>query len=137
MACTSRFRTAEINCARRRRVCYSDFRRGYGHRKTQSHGLGVHAITELTYAEKSGPGPWRLYIYDEHDFHSGGKWFRNGNVKHPDEEISKEEAYQNCVATILLKCESAFATAATILSSMRKTARSSTEKTFGKSLALT
>lgn len=73
--------------------------------KLKAMGLEVHTITELTYAEKSGPGPWRLYIYDEHDFHSGGKWFRNGNVKHPDEEISKEEAYQNCVATILLKCE--------------------------------
>ncbi len=47
----------------------------------------VHTLTELQYAE-IGEGPWRLYIYGEDGFHSGGKWFRKGPMKYPGEEIS-------------------------------------------------
>jgi hypothetical protein len=61
----------------------------------------VHTLTELQYAE-TGSGPWRIYVYDEDGFHLGGKWFRKGPMKYPDEEITKEEAYQNAGAAINL-----------------------------------
>ena len=64
----------------------------------------VHTITELQHAE-TGDGPWRLYVYGADGYHSGGKWFRKGPMKYPDEEISKEEAYQSVVAAVILKRE--------------------------------
>ena len=74
-------------------------------KEQQEQGLAeVHTLTELQHAEP-GEGPWRLYIYDDTGFHSGGKWFRLGPMKYPDEEITKEEAYQNAVAAIILKRE--------------------------------
>lgn len=66
--------------------------------------MEVVRITDLTYAEP-GKGPWRLYVYGEDDFHTGGKWFRSGKMRHPEEEITKEEAYQNSVAAITLERE--------------------------------
>lgn len=39
-----------------------------------------------------GDGPWRLYVYDRDGFHSGGKWFRKGPAKYPEEEIPAHEA---------------------------------------------
>lgn len=46
----------------------------------------IFELTELQYAEV-GTGPWRLYIYDKHGYHSGGIWFTAGRIKYPDEEI--------------------------------------------------
>jgi hypothetical protein len=51
----------------------------------------VHTITELKYAE-IGEGPWKLYIYGDDGYHSGGKWFRKRKMKYPDEEIPMAEA---------------------------------------------
>ena len=51
--------------------------------------------TTLQYAE-TGKGPWKLYIYDRDGYHSGGKWFRSGPMKYPDEEISGAEALRLC-----------------------------------------
>lgn len=53
--------------------------------------LTVHELTELQHAE-IGEGPWKLYIFGEDGFHSGGKWFRKGPMQYPDEEISREDA---------------------------------------------
>lgn len=47
----------------------------------------VQTLTELQYAE-IGEGPWKLYIYGEDGFHSGGRWFRKGKMKYPEEEIT-------------------------------------------------
>jgi len=66
--------------------------------------MNVIHVTDLKYAEL-GEGPWRIYIFDKDGFHSGGKWFRDGAVKYPDEEVGKEEAYQTCMAAVLLKRE--------------------------------
>ena len=51
----------------------------------------VHTITELQYAE-IGEGPWKLYIYGTKDLYGVTKWFRKGEIKYPDEEISLREA---------------------------------------------
>ena len=64
----------------------------------------IHTVTELQYTE-TGEGPWALYIYGNVGYHSGKKWFRKGPIKYPDEEISKDEAYQNTVAAITLNRE--------------------------------
>jgi hypothetical protein len=54
-------------------------------------GAEVHTLTELQYAE-IGEGPWKLYIYGEDEFHSGGMWFRKGKAEYPDEEITLQDA---------------------------------------------
>ena len=51
----------------------------------------VHTITELLYAE-IGDGPWKMYVYNNQGFHSGGMWFRKGKAKYPDEEITLQDA---------------------------------------------
>jgi len=48
---------------------------------------------QLVHAEV-GKGPWRLYIYRPDGYHEGGKWFRTGKVKYPNEEIAFERARQ-------------------------------------------
>jgi hypothetical protein len=53
----------------------------------------VHTLTELQHAE-AGPGPWKIYIYGRDGYHSGGKWFRKGNMKYPEEEITLAAAEQ-------------------------------------------
>jgi len=37
-------------------------------------------------------GPWKLYIYGQDGFHSGGQWFAR-DIKYPDEEIGVFAAY--------------------------------------------
>lgn len=37
-------------------------------------------------------GPFKLYVFDEDGYHSGGKWFRPGAPKYPDEELTIKEA---------------------------------------------
>lgn len=67
--------------------------------------MEVIVLNDLQYAEPAD-GPWRLYVFQEDGFHSGGKWFyRESIIKYPDEEISKEEAYQSAVAAIHLARE--------------------------------
>lgn len=51
----------------------------------------VYTLTQLQHAE-TGEGPWRLYIYGKDGRHSGGSWFRKGEIKYPGEEISFDEA---------------------------------------------
>jgi len=51
----------------------------------------VHTLTELQYAE-IGEGPWKMYVYNNDGFHSGGMWFRKGKAKYPDEEITLQDA---------------------------------------------
>lgn len=72
--------------------------------KLKAMGAEVTTLTELQYAEP-GTEPWRLYIFGDDGFHSGGKWFRSTAIRYPEEEIGKDEAYQNTVAAITLKRE--------------------------------
>jgi hypothetical protein len=67
-------------------------------------GAEVHTLTELQYAE-IGEGPWKLYIYGEDEFHSGGKWFRKRKPKYPDEEITLTEAKKRSDANIAQRLE--------------------------------
>jgi hypothetical protein len=60
----------------------------------------VHTLTELRYAE-IGEGPWKIYLYGPDGYHSGGKWFRKGKPKYPDEELSIIEAKCYSDANIL------------------------------------
>ena len=64
----------------------------------------VHTLTELQYAE-IGDGPWKLYIYGADEFHGGGKWFRKGKPKYPDEEITLTEAKKRSDANIAQRLE--------------------------------
>ena len=82
--------------------------------------------------EKSGPGPWRAYIYCDDGFHTGGKWFHAGAMKYPDEEITKEEAYQNSVAAITLGREVRVCDGGYHLVFHAKDGVSSTAKDFGE-----
>ena len=56
----------------------------------------VYTLTELQYA-KTGEGPWKLYIYGRDGYHSGGRWFRSGPMKYPEEEIPGAEALRRCM----------------------------------------
>ncbi len=64
----------------------------------------VHTITELQYAE-IGEGPWKLYCYGPDGYHSGGKWFRKGKMKYPDEEITVSEAKRRSDENIAKRLE--------------------------------
>ena len=64
----------------------------------------VHTITELQYAE-IGEGPWKMYVYNNEGFHSGGMWFRKGKMKYPDEEISLAEAKRSSDSYIAKRLE--------------------------------
>ena len=64
----------------------------------------VHTLTELQHAE-TGDGPWRLYIYGRDGLHSGGKWFRKGLMKYPEEEITAAEASERAKSAIARKQE--------------------------------
>jgi hypothetical protein len=57
-------------------------------------------LTELQYVE-TGSGPWRLYIYSSDGLHSGGKWFRAGKPKYPDEEIAFQSAFTSTAMAML------------------------------------
>lgn len=46
---------------------------------------------QLLYAEP-GDGPWRIFVYQANGLHRGGRWFRKGPMKYPDEEIPFLEA---------------------------------------------
>jgi hypothetical protein len=51
----------------------------------------IEEFTELQYSNDR-KGPFKLYIFDKDGYHSGGKWFRPGEPKYPDEEITLEQA---------------------------------------------
>ena len=53
--------------------------------------MSEYTLTELQYSNDR-IGPFRLYIYNRHGYHSGGQWFRRLPLKYPDEEISCREA---------------------------------------------
>lgn len=59
----------------------------------------VEELTELQYAE-IGDGPWKLYLFGQNGYHSGGQWFRRGPMKFPDEEITFECARKECQKSI-------------------------------------
>lgn len=61
--------------------------------------MQIEIIDDLQYAEK-GTGPWRIYVYGRDGYHVGGKWFRNGPMKYPDEEIPLHEAMLNAGVAI-------------------------------------
>lgn len=48
--------------------------------------MPIHNLTTLQHSEDR-KGPFQLYILNAQGYHSGGKWFRPGPVKYPDEEI--------------------------------------------------
>jgi hypothetical protein len=52
-----------------------------------------------------GAGPWKLYIYGKNGYHTGGKWFRKGPPKYPEEEITAEEARMRTARAIQEKRE--------------------------------
>jgi hypothetical protein len=60
-------------------------------KQQEAAGAEVHTLTELQHAE-TGDGPWKLYVYGVSGYHTGGKWFRKGPMKYPDEEITAQEA---------------------------------------------
>jgi hypothetical protein len=64
----------------------------------------VHTLTKLQYAE-IGDGPWKMYVYNNQGFHSGGIWFRKGKAKYPDEEITISDAKVWAAAAIRNKRE--------------------------------
>ena len=51
-------------------------------------------LTDLIPAKEVGKGPWKIYVFMPDGYHRGGKWFRDGRIKYPDEEISFHEAKQ-------------------------------------------
>ena len=57
----------------------------------------VYTLTEPQYAE-AGEGPWRIYIYRPDGYHGGGRWFRLGPMKYPDEEITADQAWRDAVS---------------------------------------
>jgi hypothetical protein len=52
----------------------------------------TYTLTELQYAEQ-GEGPWKLYVYNEEGKHYRPKWFRKGEMKYPDKEITVLDAF--------------------------------------------
>jgi hypothetical protein len=52
-----------------------------------------------------GTGPWKIYVYRKDGYHSGGKWFRRGTVRYPDEEITASDAKERADEAIARKCE--------------------------------
>jgi hypothetical protein len=52
-----------------------------------------------------GEGPWKIYIYRPDGFHTGGKWFRQGKMKYPAEEITTEDARQRAIKAMIDHCE--------------------------------
>jgi hypothetical protein len=57
----------------------------------------VFELTTLQHAE-TGDGPWRLYLYNNDGFHGRPRWFRNGPMKYPNEEITPQEAKEKADA---------------------------------------
>lgn len=64
----------------------------------------VTELTELQHAE-TGEGPWKIYVFGRDGMHSGGKWFRAGKPKYPDEEITYEAAKQRADKALAAKGE--------------------------------
>jgi hypothetical protein len=57
-------------------------------------------LNSLIHEENVGKGPWALYIYDASGYHDGKRWFRNGPLKYPAEEISFARAKQYCETAV-------------------------------------
>ena len=57
----------------------------------------VLTLSELQYTE-TGDGPWKLYLYNDDGFHGRAKWFRLGEMKYPNEEITPAEAKEKADA---------------------------------------
>lgn len=51
--------------------------------------MTLYVLNELQYSTDR-QGPWALYIYNAHGFHSGKRWFGK-TVTHPGEEITLDE----------------------------------------------
>ena len=50
-------------------------------------------------------GPWKLYIYGTNHFYGITKWFRKGEIKYPDEEITFDRAKGRADNAIQLEME--------------------------------